>query len=380
MGMRKFKLSALASTILLMGSGGAFAASDDVAPPSFTNWWSLVGNANGTTQIQGAGGNGAVACAAGFDCSTVAAGDGFIQLMMTPTGTTDPNPTSYIATIVSDDDVGNGEVAQPGSLNFVDISYVKMKLNLGIVNEGNESGITAFQKINDIGSGGPSDVPFTSVTWINSGWADPSGNGGSAITIDQSLFTEGVDSAAIGDNFESRFLYQANSNAAGTRTGLTMEIDQVIGLFQNDAGALTDVQSFTLREIAGDMLTSADQIAFGSDTVDWAEGDRIKSTWLGQEVDMGNSGFLGATFGYSAFENLTPGKEALISRFGLTATDAAGPTVWNDVFNLTFADPEGGAIDYFSSFTPCRMAPDGDAQLIGPANPALGFEAGPACD
>lgn len=351
MSMRKFKVSALASTVLLMSSGVAFADNPrggNGSAPHFGGWWT---ERNGVIDLNGGANGGICAVAGGFSCDLIAEGTGFKQYMMTPTGQT--NATSYIATIVTDNpDIADGDAANTfDSSAFVDVSFVQMKINLGSGGNTNEVGITAAQRINEDETGGSN---FSSVTEINSGWADTRGDGGSQIFIDQSLFDPGED-VSTSDNFEARFLYAANSDDQGDRTGYKMEIDQVVGLFQRDTpSGLDDIQVFTLRESGGDMQTTTGNIALGNETVEWTDGQRIRATWIGQNVSLATSGQDGGSFGYLAFDNRDDSNTAATS-FGLDSGAASRPSVWNDAFNLTFAEAEPD----FASLRPCIENADG---------------------
>ncbi len=357
MSMRKFKVSALAGTVLLMGSGVAFGDNPrggNGGAPHFGGWWT---ERNGVISLNGGTEGGICATTAGFSCDLIAEGTGFKQYMMTPTGQT--NATSYIATIVTDNpDIDDGASANTFDTSaFVDVSFVQMKINLGSGGNTNEVGITAAQRINETEVGGSN---FSSVTNINSGWADTRENStGSQIFIDQGLFDPGTVTQgpnADSDNFEARFLYTANSDSDGDRTGYQMEIDQVAGLYQADTPSGTDdIQVFTLRESGGDMQTTSGDIelAFG-ESVEWEAGQRVRATWIGQNVSLATSGQDGGSFGYLAFDNRDDNVSAATA-FGLDSGAATRPNVWNDAFNLTFADTD----PEFQSFRPCNTSAAG---------------------
>jgi len=333
--MRKgFNIAALAGAVAMaVSTSSAFANGH----PQFGQWSDTGGTISGH-------------CQAGWSCTTVADGTGFIQFM----AKNDTSGETYIGTIVSDPN-------NTADRSFSDESYVRMEICNGTcATPVDNGGIAAQQNIFERSTDG---TVFDSDVLIQTGT-----NFGSATTpyiqITQTLEDQnGAGTATVrGDDFASNFYYSAYDTSAtpdGVRDGFQMEIDQIAGLQSaTDAtGTANDVQSFTYREAAGVAQTGAGSLTVpGQNAVSYASGDDIKAVWLGQEVDIGATGSLGGSFSYLSFENkdAAAGATGIATDFDLTSS--AGPTgaTWDATspFNLSFGagtssaptlnDPSGG--------------------------------------
>jgi len=330
-----FQVAALTGALLTAMSGASFAA-DNL---SFGGWDVTKGTVDHTKA--------AICQSDQFDCVVVAGGDGFKQIQVNPSTentTTDPND-SYVMTIVTDQQA-SGAYGGTG-LQFYDVSFIKMKMNLGGNGDSvNQNGIFAEQKILDSTTSGASNsATFKSASNISTGWAL---GGSSPVVISQELVDNG-DVNMAGDDFESNFRYASDNDATtGARTGFEMSIDQVAGL--QSAGQTTsakDIQVFALRERQGTKLSgTSGSVALGGTTMTWdatdatgSQTEDVKAIWLGQSINLDDTsasqGALGSTFGYLSFDNVS---DAALpsSEFGFAASKAqgAGDWQWDPVFNF----------------------------------------------
>lgn len=338
-----FKIAALAGALSMAMGGAATAANHDL---EFGGWSATGGQIDHTSA--------SVCLNANYDCSVVAAGDGFKQIQVSPsaTNTATPSTDSYIMTIVTDQNASGAYGA--GDLGFYDVSFVKMQMNLGGTGTTNENGIFAEQKISEITTNGAATATsFDSSTNISTGWATAAA---SPVSISQNLQDSG-DTAVGGDDFKSSFMYGSDNDANGTRTGFEMSIDQTAGLASaGQAASANDIQVFALRERQGTKLTgTSGQVALGGNTMSWdatgATPQDIKAIWLGQTINLddqnANAGGLGSTFGYLSFDNVADAT-APVTEFGFAASNADSAWVWDPAFNTTgtsgapcLADPSG---------------------------------------
>jgi hypothetical protein len=326
-----FTIAALAGALSMALSGVATAANHDL---TFGGWSVTGGQVDHTTA--------GVCQNANYDCSVVAAGDGFKQIQVSPsaTNTTTPSTESYIMTVVTDQGA-NGSYGS-GELGFYDVSFVKMQMNLGGTGTTNENGIFSEQNIAEVTTSGTTNATsFDSTTNISTGWATATA---SPVSITQSLIDNG-DTAINGDDFSSTFMYGSdNDPVSGTRTGFEMAIDQKAGLASaNQPASANDVQSFALRERQGTKLAGAGTVNLGGAELQWQAEQDIKAIWLGQTINLddqnANAGGLGSTFGYLSFDNLDDSNTP-ITEFGFAASNADGAWQWNDAFNVgTSAQP-----------------------------------------
>ena len=335
-----FRIAALAGALSMAMGGTASAANHDLE----FGGWSVTGG-----QIDH---NSAAVCqSTNYDCNVVAAGNGFKQIQVSPsaTNTTTPSTDSYIMTVVTDQDASGAYGA--GDLGFYDVSFVKMQMSLGGTGSTqNENGIFAEQKIEEVTTvGAAAATQFNSTTNISTGWATAAA---SPVSISQSLIDNG-DTATAGDDFSSTFMYGSDNDAAGTRTGFEMSIDQKAGLASaNQPSSANDVQVFALRERQGTKLAASGSVALsGTSSMSWAAGDDIKAIWLGQTINLDDqaaiAGGLGSTFGYLSFDNVSGDTAAPISEFGFATSNADQAWVWDPAFNIG------------TSGTPCLSDPSG---------------------
>jgi len=354
-----FKLAALAGAMSMALSGAASAAAD--VPNFIYDGWTVSG---GNINENAAG---SMCASSLYSCSVVASGAGFKQINVTEVADASSG-TSYIMTIVTDQDAGAAGGTGAADLGFSDVSFVRMNLTLGGVSGNGESGITARQNISETGTG----KAFSSITDINTGWA---GGNGANIVIEQTLSDVGKDVDAngnaapgfAGDDFSAGFIYRSkNDPATGKSVGFEMSIDQVAGLAQSAGGAdANDIQVFALREKKGVYVT-ADSSASSRNpngidlnladannpVITWAgdttasggtPGDDIKAIWIGQQINLGStpdtgSLSLGSSFGYVSFENVTT--QQADSAFGFSATNSGSAWEWDDAFYINeTADP-----------------------------------------
>ncbi len=290
-------------------------------------------------------------------CSVIAAGAGFLQIMVGATagvpGGTAPGQETYVMTYVAE---------QTATGSFVDQSYVKLSNNTpaGAVNQTNP-GIAAMQTIvepDPVRGGG-----FESTTQIaTSDWAKAALNTSADIKIGQNLVDLGgtfvgqpapnVPPTAVqddGDNFFSDFSFES---IAGGNGGMKMEIGQIAGLFA-PGGDPADKQTFAFRQKRGLAYTTTANptgITIGGaagGTMTWAAGDDIKAIWMGQRIVIPNITDTGVSmtsnFGYVAFDNMNDTNPAIsASDFGGGA-DGPWAGLWHGEFGSApcLSDPSG---------------------------------------
>ncbi len=357
-----FRITALAGALSMALSGVATAANHDL---TFGGWSVTGGQVDHTTAD--------VCLNANYDCTVVAAGDGFKQIQVSPsaTNTTTPSTDSYVMTVVTDQGA-NGSYGA-GDLGFYDVSFVKMQMNLGGVQSNNVNGIFAEQSIAETTTTGTTGATsFDSSTNISTGWATATA---SPVTISQTLKDAG-DTSLPGDDFMSGFMYESdNDPTTGTRTGFQMSIDQIAGLQSaNQPASANDIQSFALRERQGTKMNGVapGSIALGGGTMEWganpSQTDDIKAIWLGQSINLdsvsqnANQGALGSSFGYLSFDNLADATP-VISDFGFSASRANSAWEWGEVGG----DPTTGPFNFNGLGTPCIADPTGtDQGACGP--------------
>lgn len=337
-----FRIAALAGALSMAMGGAATAANHDL---TFGGWSVTGGQIDHTTA--------GVCQNANYDCSVVAAGDGFKQIQVSPSAqnTVTPSTESYIMTVVTDQGANGSHGA--GDLGFYDVSFVKMQMNLGGTGTTNENGIFSEQNIAEVVTNGTTNATsFDSTTNISTGWATAAA---SPVSITQTLVDNG-DTGVNGDDFSSTFMYGSDNDPVnGTRTGFEMAIDQKAGLASaNQPASANDVQVFALRERQGTKLVGSGSIALNAnDSMTWAGEEDIKAIWLGQTINLddanASAGGLGSTFGYLSFDNLSNADPA-ITEFGFAASNADSAWEW------------GGATSPFNFNglgTPCLNDPSG---------------------
>lgn len=304
----------------LLACAAVLPLSAHAASPIFDNW----SVSNGTI---GAAGGGDTPCAAGFTCSVLSSGDGFIQVQWIDS----INGATYIQTIVTDTNA-NGD---PDDLAYVDESFVQL---------GASNGILAQQRHATTDAEGT----FTNSSELAIGWANPTPDGNNpTMTISQAFVSPG--GAATGDEFSNTFVMELIDGSGGPDRSIT--VDQRVGL-GDGITASTDVQRFVLEGRQG-AFTSAGSIdlgpSFGGATtgpdpaaVTWAAGDDVMVRWLGQRLDLGSEGL--SQFGFQGIVNNTTDTEA--TTFSTSSTgiepDGAGyepPFDWHATFGPTAPTP-----------------------------------------
>jgi hypothetical protein len=332
-----FRIAAMAGALSMVMGGVANAANHDL---EFGGWSASGGQIEHST---------ATVCTSGsYDCSVVAAGDGFKQIQVSPSAASGGDTSvSYIMTIVADQNATGSYNAN--DLGFYDVSFVKMQMNLGGTSTNNENGIYSQQSIAETTGTGAGATSFVSTTDISTGWATAAA---SPVVISQSL-VDNANTTANGDDFSSNFMYGSDIDANGVRTGFEMSIDQVAGLASagQDASA-NDIQSFALRERQGTKLLSPGSITLGSNTASWAAGDDAKAIWLGQTINLDTqlqgANTLGSTFGYLSFDNVADAGTPPATEFGFAASNANGAWQW-----------DAAAFNIGDTSTPCLADPSG---------------------
>ncbi len=320
-----FKLAAVAGAVAALYGGASFAQVP-VEVATFDQWTAN----NGTISYN---------CPAGWTCSTIASGNGFLQVSMQQAGAQD----AYIRTIVTDQNA----TVDPTLVNpsFADETVVLMTVNLGGGGAANPQGILGKQTINQTT---PDGTQFTANTSIATGWGLGAGGFADAISIDQQLVNQG--GAGYADDFVSNFFYDADAdnNGDGLPDGFNMQLDQVVGLKQAGVGSDTDLQVFTLRQIQGtkQAATGTASLPTGQ-SLNYNPGDNIKATWIGQTIDLTaqpggtgggtgggmTGGMMGSMFGYQAYEVVgSPQTPNPITYFSLFNT---GPWNWDPNFGPT---------------------------------------------
>lgn len=296
----------------LLACAAVLPLSAQAASPVFDSW----SVASGTITA---------GCGAGFSCSVLSSGDGFIQVQWVGDGVT------YIQTIVTDPDA-NGT---PASLAYVDESFVQL---------GGNNGILAQQRH----ATSDADGTFTNSSQLAIGWANPTPDGNNpTMTISQSFESDG--GAATGDEFSNSFVMELINGTGGTDRSIT--VDQRVGLGDGITAA-TDVQRFVLEGRQGAFTTAGDLDlgpSFGGATtgvdpapVTWAAGDDVMVRWLGQQLDLGDQGT--SLFGFQGIVNNTTEVEATTFSTATTGIepDGAGyepPFDWHATFGPTAPTP-----------------------------------------
>jgi len=335
-------LALVGATAALLPLGSAVAAG-----PGFDSM-----TVTGTGKIDGC------PVAAGGNCLQLISEDGFLQQeVTTPEGV-------FIQTVILDafaESVGTVGVAV-STLSFSDMTFINMS--------GNDKGIKGLQRIVDDPADGTGDH-FASTTQLLIGdWAitqaeKDAPNGLTNLSIVQTFIDSSATGTAEGapasfiddegntipssankieDDFVSTFSLAVNLNSDGEQTGSSMDIDQDVGLADVEAtDVVKDFQRFALRQRSGDQQLAAGSIELGESfignsggnvgsggggggTLDWASGDDLMVTWIGQNVSLDNVG--SGVFGFQSVENRSrPANDSSrkISTFS-TSTAAFTPT------------------------------------------------------
>ncbi len=256
-------------------------------------------------------------CSGPVSCTTLAEDDGFIQQQVTTAHGT------FTRTIITD----AGATGDASTLGFADESFIPMDNPTGI-------DIDFKQNIRDIQNG------FDSVTeFSRNSFVDPQGN---FINIAEMNIAQSINGA---DGFSNDFaLYQNTTDineGATTYFGKMVDIDQQIPL-GDAANPFAAEEMFIYRErggFAGSFdeatqtlqlapLTSPGQMTL-NDTVTWAEGERIATTWIAyKDRNRDQSGF-----NYQSVKNLDQLTGSEIIAMSLPSDEIIDPFAW-DVANL----------------------------------------------
>ncbi|MBI3773680.1 MAG: hypothetical protein HY272_13405 [Gammaproteobacteria bacterium] len=264
------------------------------------------------------------ACPTGFTCGTAVTGDGFFQRQIVDTTA---GGKTYFQTIITDT---GATATQPNlaNLTFGDESFVQTQNTAG--------GILDKQRLKEV-SGADT---FGGSTSIQSGWA------GALVNLGQSLKN------TSGSGFRTDFFYEADTAnlTAGVPNNMKMKVASRVGLTGTAAlgtdqiwqAAPTgiDWQEFLLAEAKGTYISANGTLNLAGATpatsITYTTGNDIKGVYVGQNMNA----TVGQEFGYQNFDNVSDAL-ALISKFGLTAGSAVGPSGWPAVFGSTATDGTG---------------------------------------
>lgn len=291
----------------LLAGVAAFSLSAQAASPVFDNWSVSSGAIT-------------AGCGAGFTCSVLSRGDGFIQVQWVDS----VGGTTYIQTIVTDPNA-NGT---PANLAYVDESFVQL---------GGSNGILAQQRH----ASSDADGTFTNSSQLAIGWANPTPDGNNpTMTIAQSFVSDG--GAATGDEFSNTFVMQLINGTGGTDRSIS--VDQRVGL-GDGITPTEDVQRFVLEGRQGAFTTAGSLDlgpSFGGATtgpdpaqVTWSAGDDVMVRWLGQQLDLNEQGV--SVFGFQGIVNNTSQVEATTFSTATTGIEPEGsgyepPFDWHSMF------------------------------------------------
>lgn len=277
-------------TIKIITLAGVAAIMPDMASaatPAFGSWSSSAAGV-----ITG--------CPAGFTCSVINSGDGFLQANVTD-GT-----DAFVQTIITD----SASSCTPATCPFSDENFVKTSGTAG------SNGIAAKQSSTDAALG------FSSSVEINTGWALT----GQSVDINQTLSDIGTGTASDGDEFDTTFDLAINLHpTTGVQTGKSMNIGQDVKL----GVGTTDSQVFDVRERSGDLSVAAGSNNVGGGVATtWAGGNDVMMTWISQNVDIGGAG--SSLFAFQSLENITTAPGVPETVFSTTANDpTAAPFEWD---------------------------------------------------
>ncbi len=257
-------------------------------------------------------------CPSGSSCGQAISMDGFMQRIVRDNATS----REYFQTVVTDLDASGS----PGSVPFSSESLVSQQSSSGQA----INGVLTQQLIND-------GMGMTDRTVVRTGWAESSEPN---ITVDnrisQTLANRNVSA-------ETKFIYAANIDPDGNRTGFTIDSEQVLdNATQIDPNARTfsrDDYIFVSREVAGDFLTSSGSMG----GMGWAAGDDIKTVWAGYVFDYGEESAV------VSFQNWDNRADSAAPR-AISKKDEGGTPrvwVWNSAFGPqpTFPFPGGSGGD-----------------------------------
>jgi len=235
----------------------------------------------------------ACATATGGTCSTIAAGNGFVQRQIEIGGQT------FIQTVIDD-----------GSGSFQDENFVQITFGGG--------GQTATQGVADrlTVADGPG---FTTTGQIMAGWAnDLTPGSGTHANIVMTIDDQTDPANAFTNSFSVDTEFVA---AAGTNVLRDLKIDQLVYL--NDPA---DLQHF-YTNIKGSAATSvaAYTIPGGAQAVTWNAGDAVQVLWIGQDMTAGAG--VGA-FGTESAQQVDLATGTGVTATSFTSLNSVGPWDW----------------------------------------------------
>lgn len=299
-----------------MGAGAPLAVF--AAPPMAYDQWSVN---NGTISAQ---------CVGGVACGGGVSGPGMLQRPV------DNGTAKFIQSIMTNPNA----TGTPATLSFASESFVKQgwtssdTVNGGTVSSAQSDtggGIALKQRMVETGSS--FQGAFNLTTLIHTGWADD--NSTPTIEINQH---NGSNLAVV--QWSNDFVYKQNVNAAGTVTGLSMDIDQLgINLRNFDPikaqeNHPNDVMHYVRRRRAGDMnpgrLGGVSGGGGGSSVPAFTAGGDAQVTWFGMYY-YGEPG-PNTSIGYQAYDDLS---DTRAGSSQMEKEDAPGrPWSWDNMFGI----------------------------------------------
>lgn len=320
---------------IVIGAAALLSVPTLAGPPGGFNNWAVN---NGTV---------AAGCAAGFDCSVLTTGAGFVQQQMK-----DPvSNLTYIKTIVTGPQSTGAPL--PTGLPFAAETYVRT--GAFDPTQGSQTaptsqvggaqladnGISSQQIMRAESTSATKTGVFDSVVKINTGWAAEAG--AANVDIRQTVSETGTDGTA----FVNKAIILGNNDGTGLQTGTSITLETSLsqpkgtnsdgtssgGSGWGSRGSSTtggsssakDVQVFHLRRVGGNMLTTSGRATLGSRSVSWAPGDVVQTVWLGQGFDFGS--FAGSgVMGFQSYDNLSDA----VAQITTSSTSSTGPFSWVD--------------------------------------------------
>lgn len=205
------------------------------APPVAANNWAVSGGTISTS------------CPTGYQCKTLVADNGFLQMEIYDKNT----GATFFRTITTD----KGASGTPNNLTFATDTVVRQ---FNSAEQPLNSGISAITIIRN------NAQSMANVTRLDLGWAR---------TASQSDMQISQSSTA------GEFKYLANFNQLGERSGLRIDIDQL----NSDLTEKADT-SFVYAAVGGDMLTSGGSAPLpGRATTTWKAGDYVGVAFMSQK-------------------------------------------------------------------------------------------------
>jgi len=283
---------------------------------------------------------------------------------------TDANNTKLFHTVITATDA-TGSSTSTTPLAYSDESFVRQDQVSGIMSRQSIRETTAAGT-----AAGANDIQaFTTVAQLASGWAHDDFGGttyatanGIAADVDirQTVWDKGkLDSTSPiplvidGDEFSNDFhllitkkhtlLPSGHIDVNGAVTGTETTLDQSVGMGPDTYGTVKSAQIFKATRLSGTAkVPAAGAITLGlganATTVNWAIGDDIMLTWIGQQTNTSDAKTIGTTqtvFGFEGFTKTVGGAatKATVSTiadvgFGPTSTPSSGFAAWDPLFGI----------------------------------------------